>query len=66
MQALEYKDLADLPSVVDITTAARALGISRTYAYQLAKLEEFPCKLIRIGRCYRVPTAALLALLDAE
>lgn len=66
MQALKYKDLAELPSVVDITTAARALGLSRTYAYQLAKQDQFPCKVIRIGTCYRVPTAALLAILDFE
>jgi excisionase family DNA binding protein len=66
MQTLKYKDLAELPSVVGITTAARALGLSRTYAYQLAKNGQFPCKVIRIGTCYRVPTAALLALLDAD
>lgn len=66
MQPLKYTDLAELPTVVDITTAARTLGLSRTYAYQLAKRNEFPCKVIRIGTCYRVPTAALLTLLDPE
>jgi excisionase family DNA binding protein len=66
MQTLKYSELADLPSVVDIITAARALGLSRTYAYQLAKSNEFPCRVIRVGNCYRVPTAALLALLGAD
>ncbi|MEU6038639.1 helix-turn-helix domain-containing protein [Actinomadura sp. NPDC047616] len=66
MHTLKYTDLAELPSVVDITTAARALGLSRTYAYQLAKNGEFPCKVLRIGNCYRVPTAALLHLLHAD
>ncbi|TDE22070.1 DNA-binding protein [Actinomadura sp. 6K520] len=66
MQPLKYVELAELPSVVGIVTAARALGLSRTYAYQLAKNDQFPCKVIRIGNCYRVPTAALLSLLDAE
>ncbi|TDC88625.1 DNA-binding protein [Actinomadura sp. 7K507] len=66
MQPLKHADLAELPSVVDIVTAARALGLSRTYAYQLAKNDQFPCKVLRIGNCYRVPTAALLALLDPE
>ncbi|TDD86083.1 helix-turn-helix domain-containing protein [Actinomadura rubrisoli] len=66
MQTLRYTDLTELPCVVDIMTAARVLGLSRTYAYQLAKREEFPCRVIRIGNCYRVPTAALLALLGAD
>lgn len=66
MHTLKYTDLAELPSVVDITTAARALGLSRTYAYQLAKNGEFPCKVLRIGTCYRVPTAALLRLLHPD
>jgi predicted DNA-binding transcriptional regulator AlpA len=65
MQTMKYADLVELPTVVDITTAARALGLSRTYAYHLAKHGDFPCKVIRIGTCYRVPTAALRALLDA-
>ncbi|MFD0904776.1 helix-turn-helix domain-containing protein [Actinomadura sediminis] len=64
MEPLRYSDLAELPAVVDIVTAARALGLSRTYAYQLAKNNQFPCKVIRIGNCYRVPTAALLDLLE--
>lgn len=66
MQSINYADLAELPSVVDIVTAARVLGLSRTYAYQLAKNDRFPCKVLRIGNCYRVPTAALLSLLGAD
>ncbi|GAA1574320.1 hypothetical protein GCM10009678_66270 [Actinomadura kijaniata] len=65
MEALSYADLAKLPSVVDLMTAAKALGLSRTYAYELAKEERFPCRVLRIGTCYRVPTADLLALLGA-
>jgi hypothetical protein len=30
MQTMKYADLVELPTVVDITTAARALGLSRT------------------------------------
>ncbi|GAA1875233.1 helix-turn-helix transcriptional regulator [Actinomadura bangladeshensis] len=66
MQPLKNAELAELPAVVDIPTAARALGLSRTYAYQLAKRDQFPCKVIRIGICYRVPTAALRALLSSD
>jgi excisionase family DNA binding protein len=66
METLKYTDLANLPSVVDVMTAARALGLSRTYAYDLAKRGEFPCRVIRIGTAYRVPTADLLKLLGTS
>jgi hypothetical protein len=44
-------------------TAAAALGLGRTKAYELARREEFPCQMIRIGETYRVPTPGLLELL---
>jgi hypothetical protein len=47
-------------------TAACALGLGRTKAYELAKNEEFPCRVIRIGDSYRVPTAGLLELLGVS
>ncbi|TDB86296.1 helix-turn-helix domain-containing protein [Actinomadura sp. 7K534] len=56
---MRYEDLDTLPTVVSIMTAARALGLSRTYAYELAKRGDFPCRIIRIGTNYRVPTAEL-------
>ncbi|MEU9869429.1 DNA-binding protein [Actinomadura sp. NPDC048021] len=66
MRPLTNAELAELPTVVDISTAARALGLTRSYAYQLAKQDQFPCKILRIGICYRVPTAALQALLGSD
>ncbi|MEU8802520.1 MULTISPECIES: helix-turn-helix domain-containing protein [unclassified Spirillospora] len=63
METLKSSDLDELPTVVSIVTAARALGLSRTYAYELAKRGDFPCRVIRIGAAYRVPTAELLKLL---
>ncbi|GAA2614028.1 helix-turn-helix domain-containing protein [Actinomadura fulvescens] len=66
MDTLKHSELAELPSVVNIMTAARALGLSRTYAYELAKRGEFPCRVLRIGTCYRVPTESLLTLLGAD
>jgi predicted DNA-binding transcriptional regulator AlpA len=66
MQTLKFTDLTDLPSVVDIVTAARALGLSRTHAYDLAKRDVFPCRVVRIGHAYRVPTADLLQLLGVD
>jgi hypothetical protein len=56
-------EIAALPTVLDLLTAAHALGIGRTTAYALARRGEFPCPLIRVGGTYRVPTLGLLHLL---
>ncbi len=48
---------------VDLMTTALALGLGRTKAYDLARHGQFPCRVIRIGETYRVPTAGLLELL---
>jgi len=50
-------------ATVDLMTAAAALGLGRTKAYELARRDEFPCRVIRIGETYRVPTPGLLELL---
>jgi len=60
---LSLDDLRGLPAVVDLLTAARAFGLGRTRAYELAARGEFPCRVLRIGGTYRVPTADLLAVL---
>jgi len=56
-------DASMLPPTVDLMTAAAWLGIGRTSAYRLAEHGEFPVPVIRVGRCYRIPTAPLTALL---
>ena len=56
-------EIADLPTVLDLMTAARVLGIGRTTAYALARDGGFPCPVIRVGGAYRVPTAGLLQVL---
>jgi predicted DNA-binding transcriptional regulator AlpA len=56
-------ELLALPVVVDITTAARALGLGRSTGYELARRGEFPCRVLRVSRSYRVPTADLLRVL---
>ena len=53
-------------ATVDLMTAAAALGLGRTKAYELAKRDEFPCRVIRIGDVYRIPTAGLLELLGVS
>jgi excisionase family DNA binding protein len=59
-------ELLALPAVVDITTAARALGLGRSTAYELARRDELPCRVLRIGSSYRIPTADLLRILGIE
>ena len=60
---LTIDDLHNLPVAIDLMTAARALGIGRTKAYELARTGEFPCRIIRVGDLYRVVTADLIRLL---
>ncbi len=52
-----------LPAVIDLDTANRALMIGRSTGYGLAKQEEYPVKVLRLGNAYRVVTADLLKLL---
>jgi predicted DNA-binding transcriptional regulator AlpA len=59
-------ELLALPATTSIESAARALGMGRTRAYELAKRGQFPCKVIRIGVSYRVVTADLHRLLGVE
>lgn len=63
---MSIAELLHLPTVVDLATAARALGMGRTTAYTLARTDRFPCKLLRVGASYRVPTAALTDLLAID
>jgi hypothetical protein len=64
MKPLTLTEVKHLPAMVDLLTAARALDLGRTKAYDLARRGEFPCQVRRFGDTYRVPTAALLELLD--
>ncbi|MCE7007063.1 helix-turn-helix domain-containing protein [Kibdelosporangium philippinense] len=56
-------EAAELPTVVDLVTAARALGVGRTTAYALARQGKFPCSVYQVGGSYRVPTMEVLRLL---
>ncbi|MBP5862816.1 helix-turn-helix domain-containing protein [Streptomyces scabiei] len=61
---LTRSDLLSLPAAVDVETAARAFGIGRTTAYTLAKTGQFPCKVLRAGKAYRVITEDMLRVLQ--
>ncbi|GIL25512.1 hypothetical protein [Actinocatenispora comari] len=60
---ISIRQLLDAPTVVDLATAARALGIGRTLAYRLVRDNQFPVPVLRTGHHYRVPSATLLATL---
>lgn len=57
--------LDDLPVVIDVPTAASVLGIGRTSAYELVRTGQWPTPVLRLGRLIRIPSAPLLALLNA-
>lgn len=58
--ALSMAEVRDLPPVVDVATAARVLGISRSAAYELVRTNTFPAQVLSVGRQYRVLTSTLL------
>jgi len=64
--ALTADELRALPATIDLPTAARALGLGRTKAYELARLGQFPCRILRIGSSYRIPTQDLLRYLGLD
>lgn len=61
---MDRTELTQLPPLVDLPTAARVLGIGRTLAYELVKAERWPTTVLRVGKLIRIPTAALVRLVD--
>lgn len=61
---MSYGDLAALPPVVDVPTAAAVLGLGRTTAYALIRAGQWPTPVYRVGKLIRIPTAPMLALLE--
>ncbi|KIF02164.1 hypothetical protein PL81_31515 [Streptomyces sp. RSD-27] len=63
LMGMGREELLALPVAVDLDTGNRALGLGRSKGYELAKRGEYPCKVLRLGKAYRVVTADLLNLL---
>lgn len=59
-------ELLALPVSVDLVTAGRAFGLGRTKAHELAKADEFPCRVLRVGPKYRVPRSEIFRALGIE
>jgi predicted DNA-binding transcriptional regulator AlpA len=47
----------------DLETAASVLGIGRTLAFDLVKRDQFPVRLLRLGRRVLIPVGDLLKYL---
>ena len=60
------EEVRALPAVVDLTTAAQALGLGRSAAYELVRTGAWPTPVLRLGRLIKVPSAPLIALLGLE
>jgi excisionase family DNA binding protein len=52
-----------LPVIVDLPTAARALGVGRNTAYELVRSGTWPTPVLRVGRLIKVRRSSLLDLL---
>jgi hypothetical protein len=63
MSGMTLAEVMMLPAVTDLVSAGKALGMGRTRSYELARAGTFPCRVMRVGRTYQVPTAGLLTLL---
>ena len=63
LKGMSREELLALPVAVDLDTGNRALGLGRSKGYELAKRGQYPCRVLRLGKAYRVVTADLLDLL---
>lgn len=48
---------------VDVPTAGRCFGLGRDVSYDLARTDQFPTPVLKLGRSLRVTRAALLRAL---
>ena len=49
--------------LLTIDEVAKALRISKTKAYELARADCLPCPVVKVGSSYRIPTASLIRAL---
>ena len=65
-QAWTLDRVQALGMTTDLETAATILGIGRTLAYELVKNNQFPVRIIRLGRRTRISVPELIAYLTGE
>jgi hypothetical protein len=59
-------DPADQPTVALWPTAGQAFGLGRARTFELGRRGELPFPVYRLGRSWRVPTAALRRALHLD
>lgn len=63
--SMSRAELLALPASVDIRTAGRAFGLGERKVYELVARGDFPCRVLRVGRHWVVPTVGPDGLLAA-
>jgi hypothetical protein len=58
-----HRELLAAPPTVTLDLSNKALGISKSHGYELARSGRYPVRVLRLGASYRVVTAELLELL---
>lgn len=66
LTSMSRAELLALPAAIDLDTANRAIGLGRSKGYELARRDVYPCRVLRLGKKYRVITADLLRLLGID
>lgn len=66
MPSMTRAEILALPAVVNLVTAGRALGLGETKTRELARRDEFPVRLLKVGNRYRAATADILTYLGLE
>ena len=65
MKGRTMTDPANLPPMLTVVEAAELLGIGRTLAYELIRLDAWPTPVIRLGKLIKIPSGPLKALIDS-
>ena len=63
---ITLEDVRRWPPAVDVTAAARALGVSRGTLYATIAEGRCPVQVITVGHRLKVLTASLVSLLEGE
>lgn len=62
-EGMSEEEILALPAAVPLVTAGKALLMGRTKAHELARRDEFPCRVLKLGGSYVVTKAELLRVL---
>lgn len=63
VRGMSEAEVLALPVSIPLEDTNRAIGLGRTVGYSLAKRDEYPIPVLRVGNAYRCRRADLLAFL---